>query len=198
MPIYIYHSINYGKTFEVFHPFSKGDEPVLANFSTIDKEVHITTPVEFSNFSIGDIQEYQWDFDNNGSIDSYEEEPSYIFQDTGYYSVKLSIVGEDSTNSFIRENYIHIIDTTTNINENYFNSLFIRPNPFKDNFTVNFSNAQANYNISIYNLQGKKVKYKIVRQDETNNINFSDMPSGIYLLNINDQKHTTTYKIIKN
>ncbi|MEZ5197610.1 MAG: hypothetical protein R2764_14820 [Bacteroidales bacterium] len=59
--IFIYHSVNYGKSFGVF-TFLKKETTCLANFS-IDKEVNITEPVEFSNFSIGDIQEYQWDFE---------------------------------------------------------------------------------------------------------------------------------------
>ena len=130
--IYIYHSIDYGKTFEVFHPFSKGNEPVLANFSTIDKEVHLTELVEFSNFSIGDIIEYQWDFENDGIIDSYEEFPTHIYQDTGYYSVKLSVVGQDSTNIFIKENYIHVLDTITNSPDFNYQEINTFPNPFND------------------------------------------------------------------
>jgi len=112
---------------------------VLANFSTDEKEVHLTTPVEFSNFSIGDIQEYNWDFDNNGTIDSYDESPAYFYQDTGWYSVKLTAVGIDSTNSFIKQDYIHVIDTTTNIMENSLEKISISPNPF-DNI-LNISSA---------------------------------------------------------
>ncbi|MCD4698214.1 MAG: T9SS type A sorting domain-containing protein [Bacteroidales bacterium] len=198
MPIYIYHSTNYGKSFEVYHPFSKGNEPVLANFSAIEKEVHLTTPVEFSNFSIGDIQEYQWDFDNNGTIDSYEESPTHIYQDTGWYSIKLSIVGLDSTNSFVKHNYIHIIDTTTFINKKKKFDLTISPNPFDNELYINFNNANANHKISVYNLQGKRVKEKFVNQDETSEINLSNIRSGVYILNIKNQDQSTNYKIIKN
>lgn len=109
--IYIYHSIDYGQTFEVFHPFAKGNEPILSNFSTINKEVHLTTPVEFSNFSIGNIQEYQWDFENDGVIDSYEESPSWTYTEPGTYSVSLTITAgsPDSINTFLKEDYITVL-----------------------------------------------------------------------------------------
>ena len=194
---YIFHSLDYGKTFEVFHPFAKGSEPVLANFSTIDKEVHLSTPIEFSNFSIGDIQEYQWDFQNDGIIDSYEQNPTYVYQDTGWYSVKLSVVGADSTNSFVKEDYIHIIDTTTFIKEDN-NNITISPNPFDNELYVNFNKEKTNFKITVYNLQGKIVQKQKVKQIKTFKLSFSNFPSGIYLLSITDEDQSTNYKIIKN
>ncbi len=110
--IYIYYSTDYGKTYEVFHPFSKGDEPVLANFSSDTTEGEMPFTVDFCNFSIGDIQQYEWDFENDGIIDSYEETPSWTYQDTGYYSVRLTITGPDSSNTFVKENYIHVYNLT--------------------------------------------------------------------------------------
>ena len=196
--IYIYHSNDYGKTFDVFHSFSKGNEPVLANFSTADKEMPLTTLVEFSNFSIGNIQEYQWDFENDGVIDSYEETPAWYYQDTGWYSVKLSVVGLDSTNSFVKTGYIHIIDTTTFIKEKKNADITISPNPFDNELYINFNYENANYKIFIYNLQGIKVKEKNVKHNKTIKISLFNIPSGIYLINIKGQDNSTNYKIIKN
>jgi len=195
--IYIYHSIDNGKTFNVYHPFAKGNEPVLANFSTVEKEVHLTTPVEFCNYSIGDILEYQWDFDNNGTIDSYEESPIHIYQDTGWFSVKLSIVGPDSVNSFIKENYIHIIDTTTKIYENNFDSFSISPNPFNDRLTIISVFQSESYSIYIYNLEGEKVIDILKQNNKSFTINTSELHPGVYVLNISNQNYSSNYKIIK-
>ena len=108
---YIFHSTDYGVTFEVFHPFSKGLEPVLANFSTPVKGGNQPLTVEFCNFSIGNIQEYEWDFDNDGIIDSYEESPSWTYLEPGTYSVSLTITAgsPDSTNTFLKEDYITVL-----------------------------------------------------------------------------------------
>jgi PKD repeat protein len=148
--IYIFHSIDYGITFEVFHPFAKGEELLLANFSATEKEVPITSSVDFSNFSIGDIQEYQWDFDNDGIIDSYDRIPVYTYADTGWYSVKLTIVGADSSNSFVKQDYIHVIDTTTDINEMQLNEFAIAPNPFMDQLTLTSNFRNESYSVFIY------------------------------------------------
>lgn len=72
--------------------------------------------VDFINFSIGEIQQYEWDFENDGIIDSWEQFPTFTYSDTGYYSVSLRITGPDSSNTFVKENYIHV-QQTTGLNE---------------------------------------------------------------------------------
>lgn len=195
--IYVFHSTDFGKTFEVFHPFAKGDEPALANFSTIDREVDLVTPVEFSNFSIGEIQEYQWDFENDGIIDSYQRDPVYTYADTGWYSVKLSVVGTDSTNSFVKQDYIHVIDTTTGINEMQLNEFAIAPNPFMDQLTLTSNFRNESYSVFIYSLKGEKVFETIELNNMSFTINTSEFDTGVYILNVVSQNTSTNYKIIK-
>ncbi|MCD4812006.1 hypothetical protein K8R14_05440, partial [bacterium] len=84
---YILHSTDYGVTFEIFHPFAKGQEPLLANFSgvpdtsnsfssiQIPKYGGVPLDVQLHNYSIGGVNIYEWDFENDGIIDSYEENP---------------------------------------------------------------------------------------------------------------------------
>ena len=196
--IYIYHSTDYGVTFEVFHPFAKGNEPVLANFSVPVKEVHLTNPVEFCNYSLGEVLEYHWDFNNDGTIDSYQEAPIHIFQDTGYYSVKLSVVGNDSTNSFLREDYIHVLDTTTQIIESYVNEISIYPNPVNNQCFIKLNKYNPNYWLSIYNLRGRKLKEIELKRKELLEIDFTNFSSGVYIINIKNQYESIYYKIIKN
>jgi hypothetical protein len=193
---YIFHSIDYGNTFDVFHPFSKGNEPVLANFSSMEKEVLLTTPVEFSNFSIGEITQYQWDFENDGIIDSYDEFPTHIYQDTGYYSVKLSVVGQDSTNSFLKENYINIIDTITSNPDLNYQKKNIFPNPFIDKISIE---TRPNFRIvEIYDLNGKHHFSKTLFEvNKTEIIDLRTLEKGIYILKIKTEGQDITKKIIK-
>jgi len=135
---YIFHSTDYGKTFEVFHPFAKGNEPVLANFSSDTTEGEMPFIVDFCNFSIGDIQQYEWDFDNDGATDSYEQSPIWTYQDTGCYSVKLKVIGPDSSNTFLKEDYIYVYKTV-GIDEFPQNEINCYPNPFSDQITFEFS-----------------------------------------------------------
>jgi len=67
--------------------------------------------VNFTNTSTGYDQPliYQWDFDNNGTVDSAATNPQYTYTNTGAYTVKLTVTDSDgSTNTLIRSNYISV------------------------------------------------------------------------------------------
>jgi len=158
--IYIYHSTDYGVTFEVFHPFSKGNEPLLSNFSTLTQEGNQPLEVEFCNYSIGEVSEYQWDFNNDGNIDSYEQSPIFTYQDTGFYSVKLTIVGSDSSNSFLREDYITVLPGNSqeiNLNTGYQFISSNRSPENKDMLEVLGNNLNDNLDF-VRNSQGQMLK----------------------------------------
>lgn len=55
--------------------------------------------INFTNSTTGYDQPltYQWDFDNNGSTDSTETNPSYIYSDAAEYSVKLTVTDSDGS-----------------------------------------------------------------------------------------------------
>ncbi len=59
----------------------EGEAPLTVNFSAI---VEGDSPIE-----------YEWDFDENGIVDSNEEEPSYEFEENGTYLVTLKITDAD-------------------------------------------------------------------------------------------------------
>ncbi|MCD4745359.1 MAG: T9SS type A sorting domain-containing protein [Bacteroidales bacterium] len=184
---YIYHSTDYGVTFEVFHPFSKGIEPLLANFSTLTQEGTLPLTVEFCNFSIGDITKYEWDFNNDGTVDSYEESPAWIYADTGWYSVKLTIYDEYDTNSFVKENYIFVYDSVgTNISKQTKPEIVnCYPNPFKEITNIKFLIPhKVNVVIKVYNVLGKEITSKAlgILDKGTHNTEFSgiNLKTGIY------------------
>ncbi len=197
---YIFHSIDYGVTFDVFHPFSKGEEPLLSNFSTTTTEGTLPLEVQFCNYSIGDIQSYEWDFNNDGVIDSYEEEPEYTYEDTGYYSVKLTIYDSDESNEFLRENYIHVtnpnaVDEETNHSGIILNN---KPNPFKISTKISYNLPQniREAEIEIYNIKGKLIE-TISVDSESNSVDWysKNLSSGIYFYRLN-LKNSPVKKII--
>jgi PKD repeat protein len=75
----------------------------IANFSAenIDKKLGKTT-VQFSDLSIGDISGWAWDFSGDGTIDSTEQHPIYIYHIEGAYEVSLTVTGENCQDSTIR------------------------------------------------------------------------------------------------
>ncbi|MCD4698499.1 MAG: T9SS type A sorting domain-containing protein [Bacteroidales bacterium] len=212
---YILHSIDYGVTFEVFNPFSKGQMPLLANFSAKNIEGdnlslfdydstyfvvgEMPLDVQFYNYSIGDINNFEWDFDNDGVVDSYEQSPIYTYADTGWYSVNLTVFDGNDTNSFLRENYVYV-DKATGISNNNTFEISCFPNPFSDYINIIIPQVYQNRinKLIIYNNSGE-----IIRMINTNenkiiwdgkNSSNNNCPPGIYFLKIND--HKTSNKIL--
>ena len=62
--------------------------------------------VQFTDQSAGNITGWAWDFNNDGTIDSTEQNPVYTYNDSGVYTVKLTITGPEGTNERIKTNYI--------------------------------------------------------------------------------------------
>ena len=42
------------------------------------------------------ITAWEWDFDNDGTIDSYEQNPYHLYEEPGVYDVSLTIYDENS------------------------------------------------------------------------------------------------------
>lgn len=189
--IYIYHSTDYGKTFEVYHPFSKGEEPLVANFSSAILEGNPPLTVQFCNYSIGDIQSYEWDFDNDGVIDSYDEEPEYTYQDTGYYSVKLTVYDTDESDEFLRENYIHVRDQISIDEEVPFEpeiELKSYPNPITTKAEIYYSLPKNTREavIEIYNIKGEQIEEIFISNNQSSiEWNTKSLASGIYFYKLN-------------
>ena len=210
---YILHSTDYGVTFELFHPFSKGQEPLLANFSAkteggesikdIDSIYYVTgempLDVEFYNYSIGDVNSYEWDFNNDGTIDSYEENPVYTYSDTGWYSVNLTVYDDYDTNSFVKENYIYVYKLT-DVEENIDpanDQICCNPNPFSKQITITLprSNISKTNELIIFSNTGKIIKCiksnnKEIIWDGTNHSGNKCLP-GIYYITSKNRKYSS-------
>jgi PKD repeat protein len=114
-------------------------------YSEIPLTAHFTTTSQ--TFGT-EITQYEWDFENDGSIDSNDDNPAWTYNEPGNYSVKLILTGLNAgaiiTDTFLRENYIHVC---------YFESGFIQDSnigfvPFSVQFTD--TSALINTQIGIY------------------------------------------------
>ncbi len=66
--------------------------------------------VQFEDTSIGNPTSWQWDFENDGIIDSSEENPTWMYYDLGVYSVSLTIYDENlrDSSTVVKEAYITV------------------------------------------------------------------------------------------
>ncbi|MFW5700609.1 MAG: T9SS type A sorting domain-containing protein [Cyclobacteriaceae bacterium] len=196
--VYIYHSLDYGETFTVYHPVSIGPDPIYANFIAEDTLVEPGDTVQFTDLS-NDAETWEWDFDNDGTIDSYEENPTYIYQDTGFYTVKLSITGAAIQDYGIRHDYIHV-DNITDIKQNSIHDpdFLVFPIPVNEvlNIRLNFETTE----IQILDFTGRLVKSfnSLYSHNLLIQVPVNDIPSGVYLLKVNSPKNEVTKKILIN
>jgi len=161
---FIYHSLDCGETFTIYHPFAYGPEPYYANFEATPLEGSVPLTVQFTDLSNGeDIQTWEWDFDDDGVVDSHEQNPIFTYQDTGHYSVKLRIKHIPVEDAFIKSNYIHVTENNAINNEAIFVSqteLNNYPNPFNPSTIIHFNlpENKTEATIEIYNIKGQKIK----------------------------------------
>jgi len=200
---FIYNSLDYGETFTIYHPIAIGPDPIYADFEATPTEGSAPLTVQFTDLSGGDpsfILGWEWDFDDDGVIDSYEQHPEYTYQDTGLYSVRLLIFasGGIGVEAYAyRKDYIHVTEGNSFENEIIeLNSISLSnyPNPFNPSTIIYFTAKNAkNAKLEIYNLKGQKIYQSSIFNcqssitwDGTDNDN-KPVPSGIYLYKVNVQ-----------
>ena len=74
------------------------------------------------------------------------------------------------------------------------NEFKLYPNPVTDKLFLNATNTAANLNIQIFNIEGKLLSIQDVALQDQKAIDVSQLKSGIYFLNIEDQNGNTAVK----
>jgi len=87
--------------------------------------------------------------------------------------------------------YSHIVS----INTKEHNEISLFPNPTNGIINVNFSNSNKNI-VEIYNLEGRMI-YKKSFEGLTSGTVKIDEPSGLYLINVNNDFERQTFKVLK-
>ena len=78
------------------------------DFSTEIRFGYASLNVNFLNSSSGSAENYFWDFENDGIYDSFEENPTIIYSQSGVYDVKLKMISDTFVDSLLKTNYIVI------------------------------------------------------------------------------------------
>ncbi len=83
---------------------------ILPQFEADPVSGHAPVEVAFSDQSSGNIVSWQWDFDNDGTIDSEEQNPTWTYSTAGYYTVSLQVSNGSNSQTMVREDYIRIFN----------------------------------------------------------------------------------------
>jgi trimeric autotransporter adhesin len=79
-----------------------------ASFSASPTSGTAPLTVQFTDASTGGPTSWGWDFQNDGTIDSTEQNPTFIYASAGTYSVKLTAGNSSGSDSFTRAGYISV------------------------------------------------------------------------------------------
>ena len=98
---------------------------VGAEFTANNLIGSIPFTVSFSDMSYGymaTLYKWEWDFQNDGIIDSYQQNPEWTYENWGLYNVKLIISGEYGgetiTDTLVKSNYITAYDLIPGFTQN--------------------------------------------------------------------------------
>ena len=81
-------------------------EPPDADFSVTPTKGEVPLEVQFTDQSVGEIDEWQWDFDSDGLVDSTLQNPRYIYNEAGTYSVLLTVSNSGGSDYESKINYL--------------------------------------------------------------------------------------------
>jgi PKD repeat protein len=68
--------------------------------------------VQFTDLSVAEnttISSWKWDFDNDGTIDSNGQNPSWTYHETGTYTVALTVSGGHVSDTETKESYVTVV-----------------------------------------------------------------------------------------
>ena len=127
-----------------------------ANFIANTTYGYVPLEVEFTDLSFGNILSWEWDFENDGIIDSYEQNPMHSYDSYGIYSVKLIAYNDITSDTVLKIDYI-TADTAVGIRTNSDSEkIKVSPNPFSHETIIRFLGAcNEQTKLFIYNSSGQ-------------------------------------------
>lgn len=80
----------------------------VADFSSNATSGSVPLSVQFTDLSTNGATAWEWDFNSDGTIDSTEQNPTYIYTSQGTYSVTLNAINGTASGSKTKSNFITV------------------------------------------------------------------------------------------
>jgi len=80
--------------------------PLVAAFSANNTTGTAPATIQFTDGSQGSPTSWAWDFENDGTVDSTEQNPIWYYESDGSYDVNLTVSNELGSDSEVKEDYI--------------------------------------------------------------------------------------------
>lgn len=103
-----------GYTVEAAANFTVLGSPVAAFTADVTSGARPLT-VHFTDLSTGEPASWAWDFDNDGTVDSTEQNPTHTYHAAGTYTVKLTVTNAYGSTEEVKADYITAVLPTYSI-----------------------------------------------------------------------------------
>jgi PKD repeat protein len=101
---------------EIKDSYINVDNPVTANFEANPQFGYLPLEVQFADLSVGNITFWEWDFNSDGIIDSYEQNPIYTYVVADSFSITLTVTDDVYSDTLTKQNYV---STREHVNCNF-------------------------------------------------------------------------------
>jgi hypothetical protein len=164
------------------------DSTVTTNLTVNQPNINVTqNNAELTAETLGAV--YQWlDCDNNYSPIIGETLQTYSVTTNGIYALRITENGCTDTS-------ICITIENVEITENAFDLIKIYPNPTHGNVTV-VNHTKNELIIRLFDLSGREI-YSLNTVKNTQTINMAQLSEGTYLLKVEGDNISKTYKLLK-
>ncbi len=116
---------DYNNGYKWFHPYLWHEDQFFDEASYLISDFHIDKKegiepfiVNFSNYASNNTISWEWDFENDGIIDSYIASPAFIYYQSGHYTVSLKVSDGVNEITKIKENCIHVLNLQADFTAN--------------------------------------------------------------------------------
>ncbi len=163
------------------------DTIIYLNLTVTHQAINVTQTINY--ISIQNPGNYQWYNCATHSIISGQTANTFTPNSSGNYAVILS-------NGNCRDTSSCINFTITNINDINTKTLSISPNPVTKMLNVENIPEEAS-EIHLYDFNGKKILAFLLNNRTTKQIDVSDLPNGVYHLEISEQSKISRIRFVK-
>ncbi len=95
---------------------------------------------------------------------------------------------------YLAANFVYSEDCILGVSENNSSTYSIHPNPAKNELFITAQNTAGNLKVKIFNIEGKVLSTQTLEIANQTSIDVSQLMSGIYFLNIEDENGNTAVK----
>lgn len=117
-------------------------DPPIADFTSNKTSGSTPLTINFTDTSANYPTSWLWDFKNDGTATSTQQNPTYTYTTPGNYTVKLTVTNSAGTNTIIKTNYITISDPPV---ANFTSDVTTGNFPLTVNFTDTSTNTPTSW-----------------------------------------------------